>query len=124
MATEEVVEIETYTDKNDQLVDILHNQVKDNTCLRISDQQFSIDRRETPAYSKLLAISNVYGYIVAGTPKGLSVFMSKDAREELLKGTSKGTNTAVVLKARKEIDLAQHGRITHVGVSADELSVL
>ncbi|KAJ1757430.1 hypothetical protein IW139_004200, partial [Coemansia sp. RSA 353] len=124
MATEEVVEIETYTDKNDQLVDILHNQVKDNTCLRISDQQFSIDRRETPAYSKLLAISNVYGYIVAGTPKGLSVFMSKDAREELLKGTSKGTNTAVALKARKEIDLAQHGRITHVGVSADELSVL
>ncbi|KAJ1852113.1 hypothetical protein GGH12_005904 [Coemansia sp. RSA 1822] len=124
MAAEEVVEIETYTDKNDQLVDILHNQVKDNTCLRISDQRFSADRRETPAYSKLLAISNVYGYIVAGTPKGLSVFMSKDAREELLKGTSKGTNTAVALTARKEIDLAQHGRITHVGVSADEQSVL
>ncbi|KAJ2819113.1 hypothetical protein IWW50_005576, partial [Coemansia erecta] len=124
MAAEAVMEIETYTDKNDQLVDILHNQVNDNTCLRISDERFSVDRRETPVYSKLLAISNVYGYMVAGTPKGLSVFMSKDARDELSKGVSKGTNTAVMLMARKEIDLTQHGRITHVGVSADELSVL
>ncbi|KAJ2389423.1 hypothetical protein H4S02_002373, partial [Coemansia sp. RSA 2611] len=124
MASEAVMEIEQYTEKGDQLVDLVHSQVKDNTCLRISDERFSLDRRNTPAYSKLLAISNVYGYVIAGTPKGLSVFMAKDAREELAKGKSTGTNTAVMMSARKEVDLRPHGRITHVGISADELSVL
>ncbi|KAJ1995542.1 hypothetical protein EDC05_000780 [Coemansia umbellata] len=101
----------------EQLVDILHNQVNDNTCLRISDKRFSISRRETPSYSKLLAISNTYGYTVAGTP-------SADAQDTLLKGTSKGTNTAIKLDARKEIDLASYGKPTHVDISADELSVV
>ncbi|KAJ1752223.1 putative elongator complex protein 1 [Coemansia sp. RSA 1821] len=108
----------------DQLVDIVHDQVSDNTCLRITDQPFSTNRRDTPNFSKLLAISNTYGYVVAGTPKGLSVFMTEDAREELSKGKSKGTNTAVSLSKRKEVDLTKHGKITHIGISADELTVI
>ncbi|KAJ2709010.1 hypothetical protein H4R19_004462, partial [Coemansia spiralis] len=62
--------------------------------------------------------------MVAGTPSGLSVFRTADAQEELAKGQSKGTNTAVALSARTEIDLSSHGKVTHVGISADELSVL
>ncbi|KAJ2504169.1 hypothetical protein IWW47_002653, partial [Coemansia sp. RSA 2052] len=107
-----------------QTVDIVHSHVNDNTCLRISDQPFSTSRRETPAYSKLLAISNTYGYMVAGTPTGLSVFKTSAAEAELAKGESRGTNTAVSLSARKEIDLSRFGQPTHVGVSADELQVL
>ncbi|KAJ1901345.1 hypothetical protein LPJ81_003768, partial [Coemansia sp. IMI 209127] len=108
-----------------QLVDILHNQVNDNTCLRIADKRFSTSRRDTPSYSKLLAISNTYGYVVAGTPTGLSVFKTADALETLSKGTSKGTNTAVTLDSRKDISLAgRGGKPTHVDVSADELSVI
>ncbi|KAJ1733389.1 hypothetical protein LPJ61_001588 [Coemansia biformis] len=122
--THELSSIELFTDKGDQLVDIVHDQIKDNVCLRVSSQRFSVARRDTPAYSRLLAVSNTYGYIVAGTPKGLSVFMTADAQDELSKGVSKGTNTAVTLSARKEIDLSAHGKVTHVGISADELSVL
>ncbi|KAJ2448677.1 putative elongator complex protein 1 [Coemansia sp. RSA 2336] len=108
----------------DQLVDIVHDQVNDNTCLRVTDQPFSTNRRDTPNFSKLLAISNTYGYVVAGTPKGLSVFMTEDAREELSKGKSKGTNTAVSLSKRKEVDLTKYGRTTHIVISADELTVM
>ncbi|KAJ2888145.1 hypothetical protein GGI21_006765, partial [Coemansia aciculifera] len=107
-----------------QTVDIVHSHVNDNTCLRISDHPFSVNRRETPAYSKLLAISNTYGYMVAGTPTGLSVFKTSDAEAELAKGISKGTNTAVSLSARSEIDLSRFGKPTHVSISADELQVL
>ncbi|KAJ2771480.1 hypothetical protein IWQ57_002195, partial [Coemansia nantahalensis] len=35
-----------------------------------------------------------------------------------------GTNTAVTLSARTEIDLRAHGKVSHVGTSADELRVL
>ncbi|KAJ2830668.1 hypothetical protein GGI24_001853, partial [Coemansia furcata] len=62
--------------------------------------------------------------MVAGTPTGLSVFMTADAEAELAKGESRGTNTAVSLSARKEIDLSRFGKPTHVGISADELQVL
>ncbi|KAJ2844234.1 hypothetical protein GGI22_006945, partial [Coemansia erecta] len=110
-AAASVEEILVYTDQasmenDEQLVDILHNQVNDNTCLRIADKRFSTSRRDTPSYSKLLAISNTYGYVVAGTPTGLSVFKTAEALETLSKGTSKGTNTAVTLNSRKDINLA------------------
>ncbi|KAJ1856812.1 hypothetical protein LPJ57_007174 [Coemansia sp. RSA 486] len=72
MATKDVVsEIETFTDKESQPVDVFHSQVNENTCLQISDKPFSNSRRQTPAYSRLLAISNTYGYMVAGTTKGM-----------------------------------------------------
>ncbi|KAJ2616381.1 hypothetical protein EV177_001085 [Coemansia sp. RSA 1804] len=123
-----VAEIEIYTDKasDEQLVDILHDQVNDNTSLRISDKRFSTARRNTPSYSKLLAISNTYGYVVAGTPDGLSVFTTADAMEALSRGASKGTNTAVTLDSRKTISLAAFGGKppTHVDISADELRVI
>ncbi|KAJ2608242.1 hypothetical protein H4S08_004521, partial [Coemansia sp. RSA 1365] len=119
-----VHEIKKYTEKGDQLVDILHNPVKENVCLRVASVPFSIRRRETPAYSRLLAISNQYGYMVAGTPQGLVVFQTRDAQDELFAGSSKGTNTATTLKARKDIDLTSHGQVTHVGVSADEQRVI
>ncbi|KAJ2763111.1 hypothetical protein H4S06_000277 [Coemansia sp. BCRC 34490] len=128
-----VADIEIYTDKasvgnaaDEQLVDILHDQVNDNTSLRISDKRFSTARRNTPSYSKLLAISNTYGYVVAGTPDGLSVFTTADAMEALSKGASKGTNTAVTLDSRKTISLAAFGGKppTHVDISADELHVI
>ncbi|KAJ2159688.1 hypothetical protein GGF46_002860, partial [Coemansia sp. RSA 552] len=119
-----VVEMERYTEKGDQVVDILHDQVSDNVCLRIAKERFAAGRRETPTYSKLLGISNVYGYMVAGTPSGLSVFRTVDAQNTVAKGKSQGTNTAVELDARKEIDLSRYGRVTHVGVSADELNVV
>ncbi|KAJ2339658.1 hypothetical protein GGH92_006617, partial [Coemansia sp. RSA 2673] len=119
-----VVEITKYTEREAQAVDIVHSHVNDNTCLRISDKPFSTNRRNTPAYVKLLAISNTYGYIVAGTPTGLSVFTTSDAEAELAQGESRGTNTAVSLSARKEIDLSRFGKPAHVGISADELQVL
>ncbi|KAJ2664855.1 hypothetical protein IWW48_000469 [Coemansia sp. RSA 1200] len=123
-----VADIEIYTDKasDEQLVDILHDQVNDNTSLRISDKRFSTARRNTPSYSKLLAISNTYGYVVAGTPDGLSVFTTADAMKALSKGASKGTNTAVTLDSRKTISLAAFGGKppTHVDISADELRVI
>ncbi|KAJ2694678.1 hypothetical protein GGH99_000558 [Coemansia sp. RSA 1285] len=111
---------------DEQLVDILHDQVNDNTSLRISDKRFSTARRNTPSYSKLLAISNTYGYVVAGTPDGLSVFTTADAMEALSRGASKGTNTAVTLDSRKTISLAAFGGKppTHVDISADELRVI
>ncbi|KAJ2485930.1 hypothetical protein EV174_001434, partial [Coemansia sp. RSA 2320] len=62
--------------------------------------------------------------MVAGTPTGLSVFMTSDAESELAQGKSKGTNTAITLSARKEIDLTRYGNVTHVAISADELQVL
>ncbi|KAJ2738941.1 hypothetical protein GGI20_006191, partial [Coemansia sp. BCRC 34301] len=108
-----------------QIVGIVHSHVNDNTCLRISKQPFSTSRRKTPAYARLLAISNAYGYMVAGTPAaGLSVFKTSDAETELAKGESKGTNTAVALSTCKEIDLSRFGQPTHVSISADELHVL
>ncbi|KAJ1770814.1 hypothetical protein EV179_001760 [Coemansia sp. RSA 487] len=110
---------------DEQLVDILHNQANDNTCLRVTDKRFSTSRRDTPSYSKLLAISNIYGYVVAGTPSGLSVFKTADALDALSKGTSKGTNTAVTLDSRKDVSLASYGgKPTHVDISADGLSVV
>ncbi|KAJ1803855.1 hypothetical protein LPJ56_005763, partial [Coemansia sp. RSA 2599] len=125
MATKEVVsDIETFTDKESQPVDIFHSQVNDNTCLQICDKPFSNSRRQTPAYSRLLAISNTYGYAIAGTPKGVSAFMTADAQNELAKGKSKGTNTAVSLAARTEVDLSAHGKVTHIEITADELQVL
>ncbi|KAJ2866401.1 hypothetical protein GGH94_001592 [Coemansia aciculifera] len=124
LAMVSVAEITKYVEREAQAVDIVHSHVNDNTCLRISDQPFSANRRDTPAYVKLLAISNTYGYIVAGTPTGLSVFTTSDAEAELAKGESRGTNTAVSLSARKEIDLSRFGQPTHVGISADELQVL
>ncbi|KAJ2807780.1 hypothetical protein H4R20_001140 [Coemansia guatemalensis] len=108
----------------DQLVDILHDPVKENVCLRVASIPFSTRRRETPAYSRLLAISSQYGYMVAGTPQGLAVFQTRDAQDELFAGSSKGTNTATTLKARKDVDLTSHGQVTHVGVSADEQRVV
>ncbi|KAJ2367077.1 hypothetical protein IW150_005768, partial [Coemansia sp. RSA 2607] len=119
-----VSDIEVYTDKESQTVDIFHSQVSENTCLQISDKPFPVDRRKTPAYSRLLAISNIYGYMVAGTCKGLSVFMTADAQNELAQGKSKGTNTLVSLAAHKEVDLGAYGQVSHIGLTADELQVV
>ncbi|KAJ2082121.1 hypothetical protein H4R24_001817 [Coemansia sp. RSA 988] len=119
-----VHEIKKYTEKGDQLVDILHDPVKENVCLQVASIPFSTRRRETPAYSRLLAISSQYGYMVAGTPQGLVVFQTRDAQDELFAGSTKGTNTATTLKARKDIDLTSHGQVTHVGISADEQRVV
>lgn len=105
-------------------MDILHRPINENACLRVSETPFSVSRRKTPAYSKLLAISNKYGYMVSGTPKGLSVFKTADAEDELVEGKSKGTNTAIMLETRKEIDLSHHSLPTHVGISADETHIL
>ncbi|KAJ1893622.1 hypothetical protein LPJ66_005644 [Kickxella alabastrina] len=53
-----------------QAVDITHKQIKGNTTLRVTSKEFSTARRQTPTYARLLAISNKYGYMVAGTPQG------------------------------------------------------
>ncbi|KAJ1962586.1 hypothetical protein GGI12_002560, partial [Dipsacomyces acuminosporus] len=100
------------------------HQLKTDTCLRISDKPFSTNRRETPAYSRLLAISNTYGYMVAGTPRGISVFKTTDAETALVTAEDTPTNAPVALPQLREIDLASHGTVTHVGVSSDELKVV
>ncbi|KAJ1954419.1 hypothetical protein EC988_002443, partial [Linderina pennispora] len=97
------------------------HQVKADTCVRVTNEPFSSARRSTPAYSRLLALSNKYGYIAVGAPSGISVFTTADAEAALVSGDASGDGEPVVLAKRNEISV---GKVTHVTLSADELSVI
>ncbi|KAJ1943833.1 hypothetical protein FBU59_002784, partial [Linderina macrospora] len=97
------------------------HQVRADTCLRVTKQPFTSARRDAPVYSRLVAISNKYGYIVAGTPTGISAFRTADAEDALVNGKPPSDDQPVELAKRNEISV---GKVTHIGLSADELSVI
>ncbi|KAJ1946565.1 hypothetical protein FBU59_001999 [Linderina macrospora] len=68
-----------------------------------------------------VTISNKYGYIVTGTPTGISAFRTADAEDALVNGKPPSDDQPVELAKRNEISV---GKVTHVALSADELSVI
>ncbi|KAJ1920810.1 hypothetical protein H4219_001046 [Mycoemilia scoparia] len=85
--------------------------------LDISGKGFDPDPRVTPCYVRLLAISQTYGFMLAGTPSGLSFIKSHDAAEAVINDNN--PSKMVPFPQKIEVDLTKWGSITHISLSGD-----
>ncbi|KAJ1674957.1 hypothetical protein EV182_002220, partial [Spiromyces aspiralis] len=81
---------------------------------------YSVNIKKTPAYVRLLAISQVYGVLISGSPDGIVMFNADKAARAI--SEDQGDADLVEFPSSVgvvAVDMKARGLVTHVGLSGD-----